>query len=434
VTKINRLWFLLLFVKIVLATFIPLFADEAYYWVWSKNLQLSYYDHPGMVAWLFSLGSFFDSFFQACRIPGVILGHCTIWIWFQILKDHIKPQNQALYMIGLSLIPLTGMGGLIITPDLPLLFFWSLALWAFLNDRYVELGAALGLGFCAKYHIVLFPLAAFAYLVLDKKTHLIKWRQLPLALVSFVVFSSPTWIWNLQHDFISFRYQLDHGLGKTTPSLVWPMRYLTDQLLLIFPPIFIFALKRNLKSDLSWLRYFAWTPIIFFLLTSFKGQVEANWPAVAYPAVFSLAFILAQDNLKWIRVTTTIWFSVFILVLSQFAFQWLALPNVTKKMDEIYQYRPVVRAATKPLPLYTSNYQMASLLSFYEKKPFFKLLDVGRRDFFDYLSGSKPTANEFYWSAPETTPLPQWATDAGYKIVDATKIKDNLTLFTVRAP
>lgn len=424
----------------MLATCIPLFADEAYYWVWSKNLQLSYYDHPGMIAWLFSLGSAFDNFLQACRIPGVILGHFTIWIWFQILRTEIPEKHHVLYMLGLCLIPLSGMGLLIMTPDLPLLFFWSLALLGFVRaiqtqklSWYLLLGFALGLGFCAKYHIVLFPLAALLYIHFEKKWALINWKYLGLSLCAFIIGSTPTWYWNLQHDFISFRYQLGHGLGAKTPSLLWPVRYVKDQILLIFPPIFFWALKEKLDPNLKWVRYFAWTPLLFFFLTSFRGQVEANWPATAYPAIFTLAFF-ADKNLKWIKATVVIWLTLFTILLSQLAFHWIPSSNITKKMDEIYQYKPVMEAMDTPLPLYTSTYQMASLLSFYTKKPFYKLYDVGRRDFFDYLPGSHPSTEEFYWSANSVTPLPDWAISAGYQIVNEKPVKNGLILYTVRGP
>jgi 4-amino-4-deoxy-L-arabinose transferase-like glycosyltransferase len=31
--------------------------DEAYYWLWSRRLAMSYYDHPPMVAYLIRLGT-----------------------------------------------------------------------------------------------------------------------------------------------------------------------------------------------------------------------------------------------------------------------------------------------------------------------------------------------------------------------------------------
>ena len=31
---------------------LPIYLDEAYYWVWALRPEFSYYDHPGMVAWI----------------------------------------------------------------------------------------------------------------------------------------------------------------------------------------------------------------------------------------------------------------------------------------------------------------------------------------------------------------------------------------------
>src|SRR5437899_384467 len=43
-------WFLLALVPLylALAALVPPFDDELYYWCWSRDLQLSYYDHPPM--------------------------------------------------------------------------------------------------------------------------------------------------------------------------------------------------------------------------------------------------------------------------------------------------------------------------------------------------------------------------------------------------
>lgn len=37
--------------------FLPFYPDEAYYWLWSRHLDFSYYDHPPMVAYLIRLFS-----------------------------------------------------------------------------------------------------------------------------------------------------------------------------------------------------------------------------------------------------------------------------------------------------------------------------------------------------------------------------------------
>src|SRR5215213_10135897 len=56
------LWFygllaLCVFAQWALAARLNLSFDEAYYWLWSQHLQLSYYDHPPLVAWAIRLST-----------------------------------------------------------------------------------------------------------------------------------------------------------------------------------------------------------------------------------------------------------------------------------------------------------------------------------------------------------------------------------------
>src|SRR5437868_8264735 len=43
--------------RLVAAAFTPVTFDEAYYWMWSKNLAGGYYDHPPMVAYVIRAGT-----------------------------------------------------------------------------------------------------------------------------------------------------------------------------------------------------------------------------------------------------------------------------------------------------------------------------------------------------------------------------------------
>ena len=54
---------ILIVLRAVMAAVLPLTADEAYYWLWSKHLAFGYYDHPPMIAWLIRAGTeIFGSF------------------------------------------------------------------------------------------------------------------------------------------------------------------------------------------------------------------------------------------------------------------------------------------------------------------------------------------------------------------------------------
>jgi hypothetical protein len=40
---------------VLIATCTEIYPDEAYYWAWSLKPQLSYFDHPGLIAWVIAL-------------------------------------------------------------------------------------------------------------------------------------------------------------------------------------------------------------------------------------------------------------------------------------------------------------------------------------------------------------------------------------------
>ena len=47
----------LLLARAVMAALVPLTADEAYYWLWSRHLDAGYLDHPPAIAWLIRAGT-----------------------------------------------------------------------------------------------------------------------------------------------------------------------------------------------------------------------------------------------------------------------------------------------------------------------------------------------------------------------------------------
>src|SRR5579862_1183818 len=42
--------------RLIVAAVAPLSPDESFYWLWSRPVQLSYLDHPGMVGWWIWIG------------------------------------------------------------------------------------------------------------------------------------------------------------------------------------------------------------------------------------------------------------------------------------------------------------------------------------------------------------------------------------------
>ena len=66
---------------LTLAAIVPPFDDELYYWCWSRDLQLSYYDHPPMVAYQIRVATeLFGNTIFAIRLPGVVSGLTVIGV------------------------------------------------------------------------------------------------------------------------------------------------------------------------------------------------------------------------------------------------------------------------------------------------------------------------------------------------------------------
>ena len=78
----------LLLVRAVMALVLPLSADEAYYWLWSKHLDFGYFDPPPAIAWLIYPGTLvFGDTDLGVRLCGILLSIAATW------PTVVTPQN-----------------------------------------------------------------------------------------------------------------------------------------------------------------------------------------------------------------------------------------------------------------------------------------------------------------------------------------------------
>ena len=110
--------------------------------------------------------------------------------------------------------------------------------------------------------------------------------------------SCPSSLWNARHDWISFRFQLEHGLGTPKGSaLNRELELLGGQLGLVSPILFaaraaaVWRALRRPRDDVHFvLAVVAVGCWAFFVYSAIRRRVEANWPAPAYiPALVLLA-------------------------------------------------------------------------------------------------------------------------------------------------
>ena len=134
--KINNYtpFILLFFVIIINAYFnskFQLHFDEAYYWVWGKNLALSYYDHPPMIAYLAKISTYFGLSEFYVRLPNLFCITIALIYIYKLAKDCFNIQVANLALLFAITCPIYEALFFIFTPDSPLLLFWVLTIYYF---------------------------------------------------------------------------------------------------------------------------------------------------------------------------------------------------------------------------------------------------------------------------------------------------------------
>ncbi len=432
--SIGLILFISTLVKIFLAWQMPVFGDESYYWFWGQHVQLSYFDHPGMVGWLTWLGSQFSFLPKSLLIrwPFILLSTLSLFLFIQILKRQVVQNSQITgWLIAFYLLnPMLGIGGILATPDVPLVFFWSLSYLCVLRiiekqnlKDYFFLGACLGLGFCSKYHIVLFPITMGLGLIWSKKVSDIQFKKLALTILTGFVFSSPVLIWNYQNDWSSILFQLNHGLQGKTYTRAWTITYILGQVFL-FNPFLMFLLfseSKNLFAKKTALLQWG-----FFLLSSFKAGVEANWPVTAH--IQGLSALHAKSSFKFVKYALVysllIWTAFFGFYFSDFGRQKMNTMPSTLIAEKIW---PQIE---KYKPLFGPTYQMSSLLQLVSEQEILKLNDLSRKDFYDSKLFQKPTKKIFYSLKYDISDWPDWLNHAKKNVVKNFP-EYNLTLYRI---
>ena len=307
-------WFIVVLIvstlaHFVLAAVLPPAGDELYYWCWGQQLQFSYYDHPPMMAYLIRLSTELlgDNLF-ALRLPACL---CSLGV-LGFLGYLVRPTPS--FILAL-LTPIFAIGAVIITPDAPLLLFWTgYAVWLVAVHRrltpevessdigipwhsWILGGTLLGSGILSKYTMGLaVPAALLSFLFARNWRSWATGFAVHLA-VAFVV-ASPILIYNVRQDFAPLKFQWQHTVVGEPPTIRHLPEYLGAQFLLVgFLPFVLapwaVARFRSFLSDPR-LRVCAClflVPFAFFLFKAARGRLQPNWPLVMYIGWAPLAYV-----------------------------------------------------------------------------------------------------------------------------------------------
>lgn len=312
----------------------PLFFDEAYYWQWSTNLQLGYFDHPPLIAWFIRAGTllFGDTPLGIRLMPSLSATLCMLAVW-AIARRLTGDDRVAAWAAIFS--NLTGIMVLsfVAWPDAPMVLAWLTAFYALVAVYrggapawWVLAGAMIGVAGASKYIALLLALGLFAWTLAEpsmRRWYLTRWPW--LALLAAGVAISPVMLWNAANGWPSLMMQTMRDGLEITPAQSL-QTYLVNTLLISSPPIVVLALVALVRGPYRtmWLSI---APFALFLgYFSQSDEVGLHWVGpITY--FFALAASLAMVSpLRWWRGALAATALVLGLVISCGYYLVLSLP------------------------------------------------------------------------------------------------------------
>jgi hypothetical protein len=315
---------LMVVVRLAAAHFVGLVPDEMYYWVWSRNLASSYFDHPPAVAYFIRLSTVIagDEPLGVRWLAIILSGLLSIGIYRLAARLY---EDRALAIGAAALVQATlfiGFGSIFVTPDTTLVLFWCLALlcaaelWRSGRGAWwLATGASVGCAFVSKYTALFLGFGLVAWVVIVPEMR--RWLRSPWpyagALISLAL-AVPVVIWNVRHNWASFAKQF----GRAVPTSINPgflAEFLAGQAALLTPLVAILMAcgflvvtrETAMRRDAGAALLTATTlPLLgYFLYHSMFARVEGNWTAPLVPAVAIMAAVsaCASPTAPWLRRT-----------------------------------------------------------------------------------------------------------------------------------
>ena len=393
--KYQFVFFLILFfiINLLQSNYTRLFEDEAYYWVWSKNLAFGYFDHPPLVALWVKISSFFFEGELGVRFFSTISFSLMLIIIWEMIDVPKKQKYVWLYFLLVISMALLNIYGFITSPDTPLLLFVALFLYTYKlflkNESWFNvllLGFSMAGMMYSKYHGIL-----VIFFIIFSNFSLLKNKKFWIAcLFGFVLFT-PHLYWQYVNDFPSFRYHLMER-SKKPYRISNSIMHIVNQIAIVgitFPVVYnaLFKQKITSKFDKS-LIYLVYGFIIFFFIASFSSSTQAQWTGVILIPLIILTFDYFIQNKKARKRLIILGSIQFILLLVFRIF--LANSSISPIKLETHfteTWIPVLNEKTKSKPLvFVNSYKNASLYTFYTgiKTHSYSILK-GRKSQFDLI-------------------------------------------------
>ncbi len=384
---------------------IQLSEDEAYQWLWSKHLALSYYSKPPLIAWLQWIGTrlWGDTEFGVRFCSPVLAGLLSVGL-LRFIAAEANARAAFWLVVVLAATPLLAVGSTLLTVDAPSVFFWVAALiagWRAMQSDGLKYwcwtGVFTGLGLLSKYTAVAQVLSwgVFFTLWAPARRHLRRpgpYVALGIALLAFL----PVIWWNHQHGWITVTHLKERG-GLTE---VWHLRarfigeFLGGEFGLLNPVFFVASvwaavglwLLKPRRPLLIYLFCMGAPLFLLYLLYTIHSRVQLNWIAPSVVPLFAVMVLFWDERWRagcravqrWLAGGLVLGFIAVGLLHGTELVQVLTGRPIPVRFDPLHRVRAWTDIASmfekerekiltegKPVFFITRDYDLASILSFY---------------------------------------------------------------------
>lgn len=371
--------------------------DEAHYALYGLHLDWSYFDHPPLIGWLQALILPISDSNLALRLWPLVLGLFSGILIYRLARTLYPEESPWLGFIAVVLLQSALVFQLLsmaMLPDSPLLPLSLAAAW--LTYRVLEqerkrewllLGLVLGLAGLAKYTAVLLVPSILLMLIVQGRWRalLSPWPWLGVVVALFMI--APVLYWNWLHDWISFAYQLGHGMPARDWSLSRFGISLAGQLVAYGPLLAILAPLALLTGLRGWrdpgMRYgliFGLPVLLFFAWSSGFNTVLPHWTLVGW--VMLIPLLASWLHRHWSRrgLRIAVWgglvYSLLLTLIlhAEFFHPWMPFAEQRHPLADLHGWEQAVEAAREqrrqmatlpgPTPvLFSGNWSYSSHLA-----------------------------------------------------------------------
>jgi hypothetical protein len=384
-----------------LAAVLGLDGAPAYYAMWARHLQLSYYDHPALLALsIRASAEVFGWNTFAVKLPAILLYALSSLVMWKCVRAWKGEERGAFYAVAFfNFMPwiASSFGIKAVNPDVPFVFLWLLAFYCFSrlyesgNGRWwLALGVIAAIGFNAKYKmILLYPALLACMFVLPKMRA--QWRSpwLYIGAIIGLLGVAPPLIWNMENGFASFSYHLverQESLGFRPIAL---LNFIGNQILImgIFAPIMLARnawKERSSEVGRATISFAAPFIIIFSAVTLFFSGAMQNWWAAVW-CVFLILYGARAKIAKWSRRALVFTATASVIGTAFYAYPFGVRLRDSSGFLDFHSWDKAaeyLQARWSYEPVGTPRYRATGMLSFYLPNREIYSLDWRKRDQF----------------------------------------------------